>query len=969
MPHNLPLQLTSFIGRERELATVAGLVRTARLVTLTGAGGSGKTRLALQAAADLGSGFADGVCFVSLAPIRDPSLVVSVVAQVLDVRETGNTPLVESLTSAVGERSLLLVLDNFEQVLEAAPLVTELLTACPALRVLVTSRSALRLRGERELPVPPLALPERGSVAAASPATILTRYAAVALFVDRALAVKPDLAITDETATTIAEICARLDGLPLAIELAAARCKLLSPRAMLARLGHRLALLAGGPRDLPERQRTLRDAIAWSYDLLTAEEQDLFRRLAVFAGGCSLDAIEAVAASGAGAVLELVASLVDKSLLRQSETAGSEPRFAMLETVREFGQEALAAGGEADATRQRHAEYFLALAEAAEPFLGQAEQEGWLDRLEREHDNMRAALRCCIDHDQGEFGLRLAGALAQFWQFRGYLAEGRAWLDSALRAGGNIDANARARALAGAGMLALYQGDYAIARACHEESLAIYRRAGDLPGAAMAINDLGTIMLHQSDYGAASAYYEESLAIRREIGDRRGTAVSLTNLGLVAQARGEFDRARSLHEQSLSIRRELGDRQGIARALSRFGIVATEQGDFATARAALLESVGVARELGDKQAMGWSLTNLGAVALEQGDLASARSLLEEGLAIRRQLGNRAGIPRTIWHLIHLAELEGNDALARELWEEGLEIARDAGDRRGTAIWLSGLGDLLLRLGDHAGARAFYEESLTLRRELGERNGAAIVLSRLAQTAHAAGDTAQARSQLEESVALLRELGEHQALAASLTNLAQLLLSAGDYAAAQALYLECLALPHQYQDAGVASLCLAGLATVSLAEGRSELAARLFGAAEAAAEGAGAPLSAGRFEQELALTAAGIEAYEQAFAAARAAGHALTLEQAIDLAVDAPPDRPAHATDTSAAAAAYPSGLTQREVDVLRLIAAGRSTREIADALVISAGTVERHITNLYGKIGARGRGEATAFAFRYQLVP
>jgi predicted ATPase/DNA-binding SARP family transcriptional activator len=557
-PNNLPAQPTPMVGREVELEAARRLLREeVRLVTLTGPGGVGKTRLGLQVAAELLDDFPDGVFLVELAPIIDPGLVASTIAQRLGIRETGGQPLLESLKEYLREKQLLLVLDNFEHVLAAAPRVAELLTGSPQLQVLVTSRAVLHLRGEQELPVPPLAVPDPKRL---PPTPAVSQYAAVELFIQRALNVRPDFAVTDENAPAVAEICARLDGLPLAIELAAARIRLLSPEALLARLERRLPLLTGGARDLPERQQTLRAAIGWSYDLLQEGEQRLFRRLSVFVGGCTLEAAEAVChAEGELAidVLDGVASLVDKSLLQQDETgagwgprtvpAGTEgarahaakrwvaapgagePRLAMLETIREYGLECLEASGEAVAVRRRHAHFFLGLAEAAEPPLAGADQGKWLARLEREHANLRAALEWLAESGEAEGGLLV----------RGYWSAGRGWLER-------------------------HWGNDSTAQALLEESLAIFRRLSYQRGIAASPQGMGEVASAQGDAERARTLYEESLALLWESQEKPGIAGVLEGLAKVLAASagdprgGEWERAVRLLGAAAALRSAIG---------------------------------------------------------------------------------------------------------------------------------------------------------------------------------------------------------------------------------------------------------------------------------------------------------------------------------------------------------------------------------------------------------------------------
>jgi predicted ATPase len=538
-----------------------------RLLTLTGAGGVGKTRLAIAVAGDVVDHFEDGAYFVDLAPIVDPALVPSAIAGVLEVGETAGKPLVESLVAHLRGRSALLVLDNFEQVAAATPLVAGLLATCPALKVLVTSRAALRLSGEHEYPVPPLELPDPKRL---PDPEALARYEAVTLFIQRARAARPDFEVTNASAPAVAELCARLDGLPLAIELAAARVKLLSPQAPLARLGRRLSLLTGGARDLPARQQTLHSTIDWSYDLLEPAERTLFARLAVFVGGCSLEAVEAVCnvgddllldpSAGSGqAVLDALALLVDKSLLRQAEGPDGEPRFTMLETIREYAAERFETSGDAECWRQRHAGYSLALAEQAAPELTGPRQAAWLERLERDHDNLRAALGRALERDQTELGLRLAGALGRFWEIRGHLREGQGWLERALSRWPEAPAAARAAALNAAGSLAYHACAYERAATLHQEALSLRRVLGDRRGVAVSLHDLGITALHLGDLDRSEALCAEGRAIWRELGDQRGVAISLNSSAILARNRGDHERARAYYEESLALFRGIGD--------------------------------------------------------------------------------------------------------------------------------------------------------------------------------------------------------------------------------------------------------------------------------------------------------------------------------------------------------------------------------------------------------------------------
>jgi predicted ATPase/class 3 adenylate cyclase len=646
-PNNLPVQPTPLIGRERAVVTARGLLHLpeTRLLTLTGPGGVGKTRLGLQIAADVPREFPDGTFFVDLAPLISADLVIPSIAKTLSVQEATNRPILDSLKEYLRDRQLLLMLDNFEHVLAAAAQVADLLSTCPRLKALVTSREALHLRGERQFPVSPLSLPDRSRGESVDQ---LTRYEAIRLFIERAQAAKLDFAVSDRNAYAIAEVCHRLDGLPLAIELAAARVNVFSPQALLARLEHRLPVLTSGPRDLPVRQQTLRQAIAWSYDLLTPGEQILYRRLSVFVGGCTLTAAEAVVAGGGLdpglGVVNGMASLVDKSLLRQEEKA-DEPRFRMLETIREYALERLTTAGEADRFQGAHAEYYLALAEQAEAgLLGGWRQAEWLDRLKEDHDNLRAVLSWFTRHGPADHGLRLAAALSRFWRVRGYFAEGRERMAELLALpAASTRSPAQAKGLHSVGLFASQQGEYVEARALFEESLDIYRELGDSGGIGWALIDLGIVTRYEGNHLAARSLLEESLVLVKQAGDTKGMAAALGNLGLIARDQGDAGVAETHLDRSLALWRQLGDRVGIGWTLTGLAMVARAQGKFDMAQARIEESLAVWSKLGDRQNAANVLSTVARLARDQGEYALARTRLAESLQIFRDVGDRRGI--------------------------------------------------------------------------------------------------------------------------------------------------------------------------------------------------------------------------------------------------------------------------------------------------------------------------------------
>jgi excisionase family DNA binding protein len=775
---SLPVALSPLVGREREIAALAAALRGSdRLLTLTGPGGVGKTRLAVAAATAVAGDLPDGVCYVPLSAIGDPRLVAQTIAHVLGVGEGGGEWIEARLESTLREQQLLLVLDNFEQVVEAAPLVADLIAACPHLKVLVTSRVRLRISGERERLVPPLGLTTPDAPASAGG---VAQSEAVRLFVERARAVREDLDFTAEHAAAVAAICHRLDGLPLAIELAAARVNVLPPPELLARLERRLPLLTGGPRDAPARLQTMRAAIAWSYDLLTTQEQALFRRLAVFVSGCTLAAAEAVAGVGllpgsvgapvsaSSATLDLVAALVDKSLLRADVIAGGATRYGMLETIREFGLEQLAASGEADAVRQRHADWSLAFAEDAGPRAKQPGAVPWVEMLGREHPNLRAALTWFVGRRDGIALVRMAGSLWPFWHEHTYFDEGNRWLAVALDLGHAAPAADRLRALKGAGTLAWYQSRIEQALAWHEQALALAREIGDRAAEAFALINLSAPAMEFGDYDLAFARLEAGLAAARAVGVTEAASLALHNLGCLAWLRGEFEASRQWNEEALTL----------------------------------------------AQAEGWDwlvpsiLVNQGLATADLGDYARAAALLREGL--------------------ELGEARGN------LWDVGT--------------------------------------------------------------------------------------------------------------------------------------ALEGLARVRGGIGRARQAATLFGAADALREEAGIPQSnTDRAYYEPFLTALQEELGPDTFAAAWSEGRAMSWQAAMaDLLVAAAePEQMATRTVRDPTAL---NGLTTRELEILRLLAAGESNRAIGERLFISPTTVASHVANIFGKLGVDSRAKATAFAHRHDLV-
>ena len=708
---NLPTQTTSFIGRDEEIEEVTKAIEAARLVTLAGGGGVGKTRLALQVASGMLDRFVDGVWFVPLAALSDPELVAGQVAQSLGLPEEPGRDELDAIANHLRAHTTLVVLDNCEHLLAScAELCKALLEACPDLRVLATSREPLGVSGEQLWRVPTLPAPDARS---ALPAEALLEFESVRLFVDRAVLASPRFLLTHDNAVAVARICGGLDGIPLAIELAAARVRVITPGEIADRLDDRFGLLTGGARTGLRHHRTLRATIDWSHDLLSDEERTFFRRASVFAARFRLEAAEDVACDGLSAdVLDLVSSLVDRSLLLATDDDGTM-RYEMLSTVREYGLERLSEAGEDAAIRARHAAHFAALAARAE-LIGPAEAE-WLARLEAEHDDLRAALEWSF-RSEPETGLATAGRLWRFWMVHGHHREGRRMLEAALRAA-PADAPSRRRALRGLGIMAVKLGDHAVARDVFEECLALARARGGEPEVAGSLADLGNALLAQGDLTGARAYLSEGMGILRRLGDERGAATVLVNLGNLTYRLGDYAGAREMYEEALEIRRRFGDRGAVAALLGNLGVVADVTGDDDRAIELQEEALGIRRELGDRGGIANSLGNLASLALARGEVERARALSEETLALFRALGDRSDIAMA---LLTLADVVGGDADARPLYEEALAIAHELGERAPAGFALEGIARLAIGDGRHARGATLLAAANRLHAETGNR---------------------------------------------------------------------------------------------------------------------------------------------------------------------------------------------------------------------------------------------------------
>ena len=840
-----PVPLTPLLGREEEIANIIALLdaEETRLLTLTGPGGVGKTRLAIEVATRMVPDFGHGACFVPLAPVHEPDLIVAAVAQAFGIQEGGDRPVLEIVASTFVDRHLLLVLDNAEHLASAvASWLAELLGNCPRLRVLVTSRLALQIDGEQRYTVPPLPVPDGAEVDG------LTDNAAVTLFTQRTHAMLPDFDLNENNASMVVEICRQVDGIPLAIELAAARAGVLTLPALVARLSDRLAVLKGRRRDVPERHRTMRDAIAWSYDLLPSAEQSLFRRVAVFVGGFTVEAAEAI---GGPTSLDLLTTLTDHSLVQRATPPGREARLWMLETIREFALDELATRGEVGAARDAHAAYYLRMsAEAVRKIRGHDQLE-WFDRLEAEHDNLRAAIAWLTQQERIEEAMELATDIMWFRWIRGYFTENRSQLETLLAHPQAAKRTiGRAKALIGAGAMALQLGDPDRAGTAEMEALSIARECEDPYVIAFALIVLSMTRSTVEDMDSATTLLQESLGISRKLNETWLIGIASTNLGVILFIRGETAKATVYVENGLQAGREAGERHLMA-------------GGFIC---------------------------LARLALRRGDLERAEPLMHEGVRLMRELSEQRGLPFVLADLAQIALCRGNATTAAKLIEEGLEVAQRTGNRQDTPRCLMVLANVTRRRGDLERAVQLLRESIALSQQLGQRFDTAGSLEELAVVAIASGDMHVAARLLGATDGLLASMGLSET--------------------------ERWALPDD-----------------------DELTARV-------------------------RSALGDAAFAEAFAA----GRALTQDETVTEALTFKPS----STERSAPAAPmmchFPSGLTHRELEVMRLMADGLTNQEIADVLFLSRRTVTSHATTILGKLGLTSRTAAVAYAIRHGLA-
>lgn len=908
---NLPTALSSFVGRHHEIGAVAALLGSSRLVTLTGPGGVGKTRLAVEVAAAVAGDYPDGGWLVELASVSEPEMVTQAIASALGVRQEPGRPLAETLANRLASGELLLVLDNCEHLVAAcAALVARLLGTCPRLSVVATSQERLKVPGERSYPVAPLSLPPAGGAAFDA----VARSESVGLFVERAVEVRPDFSLDATNAAAVGEICRSLDGIPLAIELAAARLDVLSPAEIAARLAGRLDLLAGGRRTGPARHQTLRSALEWSYELLSNTQRTVLARLSVFVGGFGLDAAEEVCAGEPDAqpVLEVLAALVAKSLVVADKTA-ERTRYRLLDTIRHFALEQLEASGEAAEVRAAHTWWYVRLAERGEPELTGADQPQWIDRLAGDYDNLRSAFEWSMREGESAWALRLAGSLTLFWRVRGLFGEGWEWLSAALATGEGAPPALRAKAWFGVGLMSQVLGADRHAVAASEEGLALFRDAGDVGGMARTLLVLGNAWQFLNDADRAVLLLGESVSLAREAADTWCQAHALAMSAFAAVYRQDSVAARRLFEECLAIARPAGDAQSLAMGLNGLATVALDQGDYRLAEQLLEEALAVTRSLGETYGTAKALSGLGDVAAGGGDLDQARHRLDEALALGRRTGSLSAVIPPLCSLGRVAQAADDAALAHRLFHEAAQIAAQTGQACPQA--LLGLGQLAQASGEPKRARDLFDQALATARATRNRRDTARALHDLATLARVQGDDARATALHHEALELRHEIGDKVGLVESLES-------------------------------------LAGLA---VAAGRLEKAARLFGATQALRERHGyarSPAAVALYDADVASLGEGLGADEVEKAWSQ--GAQLSMAEALD-----------HAIKGKGPRARPPVGwasLTKTEWQIVALVDEDLTNKQIAARLLISPRTVQSHLAHIFAKLGVHSRRELSRLA-------
>ena len=825
--NNLPLALTCFVGRERELAELERLLVQSRFVTISGPGGAGKTRLAIQAAQDVQSSFPDGVWFIDLAPLSKSSLLSQDILGILGMREEAGFSPEQTLLDSLRNKSLLLILDNCEHLMPAvAHLAEAMLRSTPRLRILATSREKLGASGEVIWRIPPLSSPDLNSVTSYED---LICYESVQLFQTRAAAARPGFLVTRENAYAVARICKRLDGIPLAIELAAARVRVLSVEEIEMRLDDCFRLLVGSRTALP-RQQTLRSLIDWSYELLTEKERTLLRRLSVFAGSWTLQSAELICSGGqieAWEVLDLLTCLIDKSFV-VVETKNGHERYRFLETIQKFSQERLSESEETDAFEQKHASYFLDLAANSYGKMWGSQQVDWLLRLDEEYDNLRAALTVLSRATSNEeMLLQMAGSLWRYWEIRGYITEGRAWLETALAKNPKAEHYLRANGLGGAGHLARQQGDYLQAKTLHEQSLSLFRKIGFKLSAARQLNALGEIAQHLGDYAHAEELHEESLALRIEIGDKEGIAVSMRELGGIARDRCQFKTALELLKESLVLERELGDKLLMSLSLNDLGVVANHLCEYKQAENYFEEAIRLQRELNDRLGISNSLLYLGNTAKDQGVFKEAESLYQQSLALKKELGDKRGISRTIAALAEVAFWQGKYPLAIDLAGQSLALSRELGVKRVELHSMEILGYSALYQGNYTSAASYAGKSLELATEIDAPQAIGYAQSLSSLGKYSQGKLKEAQAGFEQALKIFQKINDCRNIAGSYVNLARTAYRQGDHLSAQQFLEKSLSISRKKNTRWTLGFVLEIMGLLQRSEGNTERALALF----------------------------------------------------------------------------------------------------------------------------------------------
>lgn len=794
--HNLPVAVTSFVGRQKELSEIKQLLQTTHLLTLTGAGGIGKTRLALETASQVLGDFVDGIWMVELAALTGPYQVPQAVATVLGVKEIAREPLSLTLLNYLKPKKLLLILDNCEHLLHpAAKLAGEFIQNCPELKILATSRERLGLSGETSWRVPVLSLPSTQAVAfdVADPRLDITQFEAVQLLVDRARAVQPDFRLDDLNRLPVARLCQQLDGIPLAIELAAARVRVLTIEQINRRLNERFRLLTGGSQQALPRQQNLQALIEWSYDLLTTQEQKLLRRLTVFAEGWSLEAAESVCAGEGlqpGEILELMAELVNKSLVA-AEPQGRNMRYHLLESIRRFGLEKLREQKVETRWQAAHLDYFLKFAAEIEPELvSQAQKEGF-ELLEQEHGNLRTALEWAIQNQAAASALQLCVKLGYFWETRCYYTEAKDFLTRSLALAAPTEMIERAGALRDLARLAFLQSEYELGIRYAQESLALGQQIDNKIEISASLYSLGTLVAQQGHYGAGRDYLNQALAIQKAINYEKGLASTLSVLGLVALNQNDYATSRVCYSEALVITRRTGNKFATVKNLNNLGIIAMDQGDYAAAGEAFQEGVKVAKELANKDLRANALTNLGIVAFHKGDYPAALAYYQESLALHKELGNRQHVANVLNNMGEIERIKGNYRAAYNYYQEALVLREKISDKWGAALELNNLGNVATNQGDYTTAEKCCRESLSIRQEMGNKLGVASCYNNLGHLAQLQKQPEIAREFHEQSLALRREAGDKSGTASSLANLGLLAFCEGAAQTANELIRESL----------------------------------------------------------------------------------------------------------------------------------------------------------------------------------